>query len=199
MKIGICGKSGSGKSTVSKLLKNRLDDPIKSITYSILDLDIVGKNISNKKAVLNEISNIFGTNYISIDNKTLNRKKLGELVFNSEKELEKLNKIFFKYIKIEIVKEIQKYENIIIEGAILFEIDIVSKLDKTIYVHSGKNNNETLVKRIIEREKNIEIKTAENRIKIQEKYNLNIDLADIVIENSGNIDELKNIINKKFK
>ncbi len=199
MKIGVCGKSGSGKSTVSNLLKVCLEksDKINSEKYTIIDLDLVAKKISNRNSVIKEISNSFGDSYIT-EKKLLNRKKLGELVFNSKKDLTKLNNIFFKYIKEEVDKNLKKLENVIIEGAILFEIDIVSKLDKTIFIHSGKDNNDMLVSRIIHRESDIDKTTAENRIKIQDKYDSNIDLADIVIENSGNFKTLEEKISKLF-
>ena len=195
MKIGICGKSGSGKSTVSKLIKERLDSTDNSIEYTILDLDIVGKEISNRKEVIDEISKIFGSEYIT-GNKILDRKKLGKLVFSSKRELKKLNTIFFKYIRKEIEIRLKKTDNIIVEGAILFEIDITEKLDKTIFVHSGKENNDLSVKRIMNREKNIDEQTAKNRIKIQKKYDTDIDLADIIIENSDDLEKLQIQIKK---
>ena len=199
MKIGVCGKSGSGKSTVSNLLKACLEksDKNNNEKYTIIDLDLVAKKISNRDSVIKEISNSFGDSYIT-EKKLLNRKKLGELVFNSKKDLTKLNNIFFKYIKEEIDQNLKKLENVIIEGVILFEIDIASKLDKTIFIHSGKDNDDLLISRIINRESDIDKSTAENRIKIQDKYDSNIDFADIVIENSGNFKTLEDKIIKLF-
>lgn len=95
MIIGICGKSGCGKSTLANQiiqLKN------KKIVH--LDIDKVGHNVLLIEDVKRELINSFGNTIIK--NKNIDRKKLGELVFNSRKEMNKLSDITWKYMQIEI-------------------------------------------------------------------------------------------------
>ena len=70
--LGITGGSGSGKSQVCKLLA--------SMGAQIIDADEIGHEVTNTPEVLKEIEVTFGKEMINQDG-TLNRKKLGEVVF----------------------------------------------------------------------------------------------------------------------
>ena len=148
--------------------------------YTVIDLDQLAKGLDLKyPEIIYKIKNTFGTEYI-LGGK-INRKILGELVFSSEKELNKLNEIYFEYIRKDVIKEINKIENIVIEGAILFEIELEKYLDKTIYVTVDE---EILLERIAKREKST-IKTLKNRLKIQKKYDAYLNKADYIIETNS--------------
>ena len=182
MKIGICGRSGSGKSTASMYFQEK--------GYTVIDLDQLAKGLDKKyPEIISKIKNSFGIEYI-LDGK-INRKMLGELVFSSEKELDKLNGIYFEYIKRDALEKISKIENIVIEGAILFEIELNKYLDKTIYVTVDE---EILLERIAKREKST-IETLKNRLKIQKKYDAYINKADYIIETNGTKEELYQKLN----
>ena len=177
MKIGICGRSGSGKSTASMYFQKK--------GYTVIDLDQLAKDLDLKyPEIISKVKDTFGIEYI-LDGK-INRKMLGELVFSSEKELNKLNKIYFEYIRKDVLEKISKIENIVIEGAILFEIELEKYLDKTIYVTVDE---EILLQRISHREKNT-IETLKNRLKIQKKYDAYINKADYIIETTCTKKEL---------
>lgn len=94
MIIGICGKSGSGKSTLS----NKLIDSYENATF--LDIDKIGHKVLTIDEVKKEIEMQFGTHVIK-DTK-VDRKKLGEMVFNSRLEMQKLTDITWKWMQIEI-------------------------------------------------------------------------------------------------
>lgn len=97
MIIGICGKSGSGKST----LANQIIELTNNSAIH-LDIDKVGHKALLLPVVQKELINSFGGEVI---NKNLvDRKKLGEIVFNSRKEMQKLTDITWKYMQIEIDK-----------------------------------------------------------------------------------------------
>ena len=83
MIIGITGRSGSGKSFLSEQLAQTLDFvhiDIDKISHEVLSFD------SSKKFLLNE----FGSKIFN--GETLNRKMLGNIVFNDAEKLEKLNR-----------------------------------------------------------------------------------------------------------
>jgi dephospho-CoA kinase len=94
MIIGICGKSGSGKSTLSK----RIMDSHGNSAY--LEIDKVGHRVLFLPEVKNELINSFG-NVVNSEN-NIDRKKLGNLVFNSKDKMKKLTDITWKYMQIEI-------------------------------------------------------------------------------------------------
>ena len=177
MKIGICGRSGSGKSTASAYFREK--------GYQVIDLDQLAKGLDKKyPEITSRINDTFGSEYITDD--MINKKMLGKLVFASQKELSKLNEIYFEYIKVDILEKISKIENIVVEGAILFEIELEKYLDKTIYMTADED---TLLDRISKREKST-IETLKNRLKIQKKYDAYINKADYIIETNSTKEEL---------
>ena len=97
MIICICGKSGSGKSTLArKIIEVKGDNAVH------LDIDKVGHNVLLIDEVKNELVSNFGESIIN-DNH-IDRKKLGEVVFASRREMKKLSDITWKYMQIEIDK-----------------------------------------------------------------------------------------------
>ena len=95
MIIGICGKSGSGKSTLANQIVELTNN--KGIH---LDIDKIGHKILLLPDIINELTNSFGASIIKDNN--VNRKKLGEIVFNSRNKMNKLSNITWKYMQIEI-------------------------------------------------------------------------------------------------
>jgi dephospho-CoA kinase len=113
--IGLTGLYCSGKSTVEKILKN-------DFGFFIIDVDKIGHWALEEKK--NNLINIFGNNILT-DNK-IDRKKLGQIVFNNKKDLQQLNSIvhpaMVKKIE-EIIKE-TKEARICINAALLFEMGL---------------------------------------------------------------------------
>jgi len=101
--LGITGESGSGKRKICKYLYNKYDTPI-------INADKIGHMIiENNICCIDEIINYFGSS-ISYDSVTniINRKSLGNIVFNDSNKLKKLNEITHKYI----IKQTLHYINI---------------------------------------------------------------------------------------
>ncbi|MFW5890689.1 MAG: dephospho-CoA kinase [bacterium] len=176
--IGITGRFASGKTTVAKLFKEE--------GFYEIDVDSYGyKALSDKK---NEIVKKFGTHILNNDNK-INRKKLGEIVFNSETQLKQLNEIVHPYMKSCIKYDIEhnvNHNKIIINAALLIPMKLHSICSKIIYVKSDINN---IIKRGIERD---------NRNKKQISFILSnqpttkqlSEIADYIIENNKDINTL---------
>ena len=95
MIIGICGKSGSGKSTIANYLKEELG-------AIHCDIDKIGHNALANEEVKKELIKNYGNNILNEN--SVDRKKLGEIVFNSRLEMKKLSDITWKYMQIEIDK-----------------------------------------------------------------------------------------------
>ena len=103
MIICICGKSCSGKSTLSMKIASIFDNSV------YVDIDKIGHSVLNIKKVQNELINNFGKEIIT--NNIVNRKKLGSIVFNSKTEMEKLTDITWKYMEKEIDKIIEENQD----------------------------------------------------------------------------------------
>ncbi|MBR3660867.1 MAG: dephospho-CoA kinase, partial [Bacilli bacterium] len=95
MIIGICGKSGCGKSTLANQIIELTDN--KAIH---LDIDKVGHNVLFLPEVKQELIKSFGESVIQKN--IVDRKRLGEIVFDSRNEMNKLSDITWKYMQIEI-------------------------------------------------------------------------------------------------
>lgn len=114
MIIGICGKSGCGKSTLSEEL-------VKLYNATHLDIDKIGHKVLTIDEVKNELKNAFGDNVVNENN--IDRKKLGEMVFNSREKMKRLSDITWKYMQIEIDKFLNEHkDNIVILDWLLLPI-----------------------------------------------------------------------------
>lgn len=98
MIIGICGKSGSGKSTYAQKICHLIPNTL------WLDIDKIGHKVLTFPDVEKDIEETFGV-------KNANRKELGKIVFNDSKEMDKLTAITWKYMEIEIDNFIANHKN----------------------------------------------------------------------------------------
>ena len=94
--IGLTGNIGCGKSSLSKILEENY--------FDIIDADLISREIMNNSDLLKDVFDTFGDN-IKRNDGTLDRKKLGEIVFNDDKKLIELNSLTHPAIKKEIIKK----------------------------------------------------------------------------------------------
>ena len=145
--IGITGNSGSGKSTISKLIS-------KNYEAKIIDADKIAKEMTNNNGeYLQAIRQAFGNNVIK--NNELDRKKLADIVFLNRTEKEKLDGLTFEYVVEEIKKELKAnqnldYQYIILDVPLLIESKLDKLCDYTIGVIAPKTEK---IKRICKRDK----------------------------------------------
>lgn len=105
MIIGLCGKSCSGKSTLSRLLMEKYN-------AIHLDIDKIGHKVLTLEVVKEELESSFGKSIFNSD--IVDRKKLGNLVFSSRDKMSKLTDITWKYMQIEIDKFLKQHKDKII-------------------------------------------------------------------------------------
>ncbi len=173
--IGLTGGSGSGKSTIASLLRQR--------GYNIIDADVIARAVVAKgRPALDEIVEEFGRD-ILLGNGELDRKKLASIVFNDKNELLKLNKITHKYVTEIVKKQLaeSKSDISVIDAAALRASGIIDMCDHVIAVIADKD---VRIKRIMERD-GIDEEAARARIGAQEPDAKYIQYADFVIDNSG--------------
>lgn len=108
MIICIVGKSGSGKSYICKLFQDMSQDIIH------LDIDNISHEVLTYPEVYNELISTFGISVSNPDNRTINRRNLGNIVFNSEKAMDKLTQITWPRMQSIIDNFICEHQNNII-------------------------------------------------------------------------------------
>ena len=173
MIIGICGKSGSGKSTYANKIIRIFDNrPV------YVDIDKIGHDSLKEDDVKSSIVKQFGEELI--DNNEINRKKLSDIVFNSKEEMEKLTQITWKYMEniIDRIIEENKGRIILLDWQLLPKTKFFDMCDLKILLDIPY---EVRKQRILKRD-NI----SEEKFDLREKasYNYDNDKFDIVIESN---------------
>ncbi|HBO56133.1 dephospho-CoA kinase [Leuconostoc mesenteroides] len=194
--IGLTGGIATGKSTVSALLRQA--------GFPIVDADIVAREVVEPGTpTLEKIKLAFGPGII--DNSVLDRRKLGQIVFEDGAQLKKLNDIMQPAISSAMADKInfwrlQNVPILVLDVPLLFERDYDKNklVDKIIVVTASE---EIQLSRLENRDQlsNME---ARNRVKAQLPMSQKIARADYVIDNNGRIEELQEqvtVLIKKIK
>lgn len=180
--LGLTGNIGCGKSSISNILiKENID---------VIDADIISRHIFEDKELLKKVFETFGESIINND-KTLNRKVLGNIVFNNDEKLILLNSLTHPKIKEKILDRINEAKNynkevVVIDAALLIEGGYLEIVDKLVVVTCDE---EVQIQRIQKRD-NCSKEEALSRIKSQMRQEEKIKYGDFIINNSGSITEL---------
>lgn len=181
-KIGLTGGIGSGKSTIT----NRL----KELNFKIIDADKISREVLIKyPQILKNIKNEFGDE-VFLEDGTLNRKQLGNIIFANKEKKEILEKIIMPFIIKDIFDEFENYyelgeEFAILDAPTLIENDLHKIMDYNILISVDKDIQ---IKRIMNRDKLTE-EQAINRINSQLSEEYKMKVTDVVIENNNSIDD----------
>lgn len=181
--LGLTGSIGCGKSSLSDILKNNNID--------IIDADIISRTIFEDKSLLNLVFRHFGES-IKNEDGTLNRKSLGNIVFNDEDKLIELNSLTHPKIKEKILKKIkecriQNKDIVILDAPLLIEGGYLDIIDKLLVITCDE---EIQIMRVQKRD-NCSKEEALSRISSQISQEEKVKYADYVIDNSGDLEELK--------
>ena len=172
--LGLTGKTGAGKSTVSEFLKQK--------GAYIIDGDIVAREILvGNPRLLKLLAKSFGDDIL--ENGVLNRKKLAEKAFKTPEATKLLNSIMHPAINEKIQSEAEAafadYDVVIVDAAAIIESGFADDCAKLIVVTAPE---EIRRERIIKRD-NISEKDALIRINGQKDDNFYLSKADYVIKN----------------
>lgn len=182
--IGLTGGIGSGKSTVSKL--------IEEMGAVILDADKVGHEAYTPDSqTWREVVAAFGDEIVAED-RSIDRRKLGAIVFADPAALERLNGIMhprmfdMMKLKLDALRE-QGTKIVVLEAAILIEANWTPLVDK---VWVTVASEPVVVARVKERT-GLPEEQIRSRIRSQLSNEERIRHADEVIRNDGSLDELR--------
>ena len=189
--IVITGGIGSGKSTAIDIIKEH--------GFTVLDSDKIvheGYNIGSDLYL--KIINHFSEEILNRD-RTIDRQKLGKIVFNHEKKLNELNEIVHKYVYDKLEEDSVKLSEAVVFHDIPLFLETKDKYDPIydeiwlVYVSEEIQRKRLKARAIIEN-KNPEdvLKIIDKQIPIEEK----VFMVDEVINNEGNRNELRKKIKK---
>lgn len=183
MNIYITGKSGSGKSTYSKLLAKKLG-------YKYIDVDSIGHKVYEYPEVLEKAKNLFG-NTIFDENGNFNRKKLGQIVFSERHSprVKAFSDLTWDYMKQILDSQID--ENCVVDWILLPHTKYWVR--KAIKILIKVDNENLRYNKVMERD-NITKEYLELRDKASIEYNEKE--FDFVVINNYNEEELQDNIKK---
>lgn len=172
--VGLTGKTGAGKSTVSEYLSEK--------GAYIIDGDIVAREVlSVDETLITQLCNTFG-DILNVDG-TLNRKKLAAAAFCSAENTDKLNSIMHpainKLINSKAEKAFENHNVVIVDAAAIIESGFADGCDILVVVHAPFDVRKN---RIIKRD-NLSEKDALIRMNGQKDDDFYLSKADFVVRN----------------
>lgn len=182
--LGLTGGIASGKSTADEFFKKKKIPIIDSdlIAHKIME---IGQN--GYKAVVD----YFGTDILN-DDQTINRRKLGGIVFNDKAKLKKLNELTHPLVHQEIKQQMALYRAnqeklVVIDVPLLFESGFESLCNGVLVISITP---ELQIERLMKRNdftKKEAIARINNQMPLSEKEKR----ATYVVANTGTIDDLE--------
>ena len=182
MIIGLTGSIASGKSTVAKM--------IQSYNLPIVDADIVARQVVEPGTpTLKKIAEAFGDEVIAEDG-TMDRAKVGSIIFHNEEMRKTLNGIIHPAIREEMLRQRDEFmsygeKNIFMDIPLLFESKLEHFVEKIIVVSVEE---EVQLQRLMARNGFTE-EEAKARIATQMPVKEKEQLADAVIHNNGTLED----------
>lgn len=184
MIIGLTGGIASGKSTVAAMLKE--------YGLPIVDADVVAREVVEVgEETYEKLVSVFGEGILQED-RSLDRVKLGKLIFENKEKRELLNSIMHPSIRNRMKEETKEYLNrgyqtVVMDIPLLFESKLTHLVEKTLLVYVDE---EVQLDRLMRRN-DLSREDAMARISSQMPLREKVDLADEVIQNNGSIEETK--------
>ncbi|HDL9278421.1 TPA: dephospho-CoA kinase [Staphylococcus aureus] len=181
--IGLTGGIASGKSTVSELLS--------VFGFKVVDADKAAREAVKKGSKgLAQVREVFGDEAID-ENGEMNRRYMGDLVFNHPEKRLELNAIIHPIVRDIMEEEKQEYlkqgYNVIMDIPLLFENELENTVDEVWVVYTSESIQ---MGRLMQRN-NLSLEDAKARVYSQISIDKKSRMADHVIDNLGDKLELK--------
>ena len=192
IKVGLTGGIGSGKSTVSAILKNN--------KFKIIDADNSAKEVLEKNPqILDTVRVEFGAGFFDWRGE-FRRKEFGNHIFRFPKQRVKYEQIIMPYIKKYIEEELEDYRKkkekiVILDAPTLIENKMHEEMDYVILVCA---DNSVQIRRVMERDKLSKVE-AVSRINSQMSMEEKKEYANILIDNNGDLENTKKQVDDLMK
>lgn len=181
--IAVTGGIASGKSVVCNWFENK--------GIKVFYADKLAHEALQDNDVIQKLIAVFGRTILNND--TIDRKKMGKLVFSDPQKLAKLNQIIHPEVrrKINEIILLSSDAYLVFEIPLLFEIGMQHAFDLCMNIFTETNEQ---ISRILKRD-NLPLEEIEHRIASQMNSYEKQKLADINLENNSSLAELKEKMN----
>ncbi|MFC1912063.1 dephospho-CoA kinase [Chloroflexota bacterium] len=182
--IGLTGCIGSGKSAVSRFLAE--------LGAAIIEADKLGHEAYTPGTeAWRKVVAAFGRQITGADG-SIDREKLGKIVFSDAKARERLNRIMHPGIYSMIEDRLEEHRKgktgvVVVEAPLLLEANWASLADE-VWITAA--SEATILKRLKERRKLSEYESLA-RLRSQLPLGKRLEQADVVIDTEGSLEELK--------
>lgn len=183
--IGLTGGIGSGKTTVARMLAE--------LGAEVVNADLVGHEVYRPGTPgFDRVTAAFGRDIVAADG-SIDRRKLGAIVFASPAALAELNRIVHPLIAAAVRAHIDDRRRqgsttpIVVEAAVLIEANWVPLVDEVWVVAAPAA---AVVERV-SAERGLAAEQIQARIDAQLDDRSRRERAAVVIENSGSVEQLR--------
>lgn len=176
--LGLTGGIAMGKSTISNFLRDK--------GIPIVDADEIAHAVLEFKAVKVQLVKAFGTPILN-EQKQVDRKQLGKIVFGELKKLGELNQIVQPVIRQEIIRQLKSFTTesvVVLDAPVLFEQGYETLVDCIMVVSTTPAEQ---LRRLMERN-HLTREDAQKRIDAQMPIEIKQKKADVTIDSSGSIE-----------
>lgn len=175
----VTGTIGSGKSTFLNLLK--------MYGFEVIDADMISH--LELEECKDQVVSEFGEQILSFGK--VDRKKLGEIVFNDKKALKWLENLLHPRIDAKIYELCRRLEEqnlpYFVDIPLYFEGLGKAEFNQIVVVYAP---TQTLIDRVMKRN-GLSYDEAKKRVELQMDIEKKREMADFVIDNSGNLKDLQ--------
>lgn len=174
IKVGLTGGIGSGKTTVSKIFKER--------GIPVFNSDLCARDAERETHIQEGFKRILGDD-IFVDG-ALDRAKMRSIIFTDKDKLQQVNKLVTPFVKTkfeQFCSDNTDHQIVMLESAILFETNTISSFDYIVTVTASENTRMT---RVIKRDK-CTLEETLNKMKNQLPELEKISKSDYIIINDG--------------
>lgn len=189
--IGLTGGIASGKSLVSQQLA--------ALGATVIDADKLGHQAYLRGTdAFNEVVAAFGEDIVGADGE-IERKALGAKVFADPSARQRLEAIVWPAMRAMMEEQLAELRSegtdvVVLEAAVLIEADWLPIVDEVWLVTATP---ETARQRVMERN-SLTAEQAESRLRAQLTNEKRRPYADVVIENDGTVDQLRDTVDEAW-
>jgi dephospho-CoA kinase len=191
--LGVTGSIATGKTTVAGMLEE--------LGARTIDFDLLSRVVVQPdKPAWHDIVAFFGEQVLAAD-RSLDRTKLREIVFQDLEKKKKLESFQHPRIFEEFVKQVEKYAgedpNVIIQAVVplLIEVNMQSFFHNILMVYASEEEQK---KRLMKRDGSSE-DVAMNMIRSQLSVDEKKGYCDLMVDNSGSLEETRKQVQALWK
>ena len=191
--IGVTGGVGAGKSTVLNYLEKRYG-------AKLILADLVGHEVMEPgHEAYEQVVKVFGQEIVSED-KTIDRKALGAIVFADEKKRMILNRIIHPAVRQEILRRLEEAEllhlsYVVVEAALFLEENYDAFCNETWYIYTSEDNRRLRLKE----SRGYSDEKIDRMFAAQKSHEEFLERCQFVIDNNGSAQETHRQIDRRMR